>query len=499
MSLKISHQLIRAIRLVAIGCSSIALQVSTYSQTTNSWINSISGKWEDASSWSLGTAPGIGDAADLITNAGNSTVTNDATTAVNFPATMVISNLTVSAPSASTNTLVLSNLGTNIPLVVHSSVIVSPGGILLMTNSLLSLDGATDGALSLDSSAIFYDSTLLLNTNVTMTVGNVGSGTLLAGGGTNTLSGDVYVGYSTNSIGSVLFTASQTVMSNGNMAVGFYGSGQIIVSNGMLMSATTSINYSLAVITNIPPTGLLMGTTASANGTLTVLGGTCFENGHLDLGEESGSTGLVWVSNGQLIDTNGYLISIGGNGVGQMIVSNSQISAYDVGVANGPASQGTLTLVGGSGTFSGGLIIGSGLGATGSVFVTSGQLMVSNQTIIVGNYGVGQMTVSDSSLFARAIRVGDSLNSFGTLTFAGSTTATVSNNIVAGAYSNATGTIQITGGSVGVTNQTSTGQLVVGQQGQGTLLQSGRNNDGGPIIRCQRHQQRLHFHFRIVQ
>ena len=98
-------------------------------RTPNPTLGSIPppGKWEDASSWSLGTAPGIGDAADLITNAGNSTVTNDATTASGFPATMVISNLTVSAPSASTNALVLSNLGTNTPLVVHDSVIIGPG------------------------------------------------------------------------------------------------------------------------------------------------------------------------------------------------------------------------------------------------------------------------------------------------------------------------------------------------------------------------------------
>jgi T5SS/PEP-CTERM-associated repeat protein len=117
-----------------------------------------------------------------------------------------------------------------------------------------------------------------------MTVGSVGTGTLLAAGGSNTLSGDVYVGYSTNSVGSVVLAAGQLVTSNGNVAVGFYGSGQITVSNGMLMSITNAI---------IPPTGILLGVTASANGTLTVLGGTCFENGHLDLGEELGSTGLV--------------------------------------------------------------------------------------------------------------------------------------------------------------------------------------------------------------
>ena len=194
MSLRFSHRLMHAIRFAVIGCGSIALHLSAYGQT-NTWINSASGKWENASSWSLGTAPGLADAADLITNAGGTTVTNDATTAGNFPATMVISNLTVSAPSGSTNTLVLSNIGTSTPLVVHNSVMIGPGGVLMMTNSLLSLDGATDGVFSLDSSAILYGSTLLLNTNVAMTVGSVGSGTLLAGGGTNTLSGDVYVGY----------------------------------------------------------------------------------------------------------------------------------------------------------------------------------------------------------------------------------------------------------------------------------------------------------------
>ena len=155
-----------------------------------------------------------------------------------------------------------------------------------------------------------------------------------------------------------------------------------------------------------------------------------------------------------------------------MVVSNGQMSAYDVGVANGPASQGTLTIVGGTGSFSGGLIVGIGLGATGSVSVTSGQLTVNNQTIMVGSYGVGQMTVSNSVLLARTVNVGHERSSQGMLTIAGGIVSLAS-NLVAGVYSNATGTIQITAGTVNVTNQNSTGQLVVGQQGQGTFLQSG--------------------------
>ena len=164
-----------------------------------------------------------------------------------------------------------------------------------------------------------------------------------------------------------------------------------------------------------------------------------------------------------------------------MVVSNSQMSAYNVGVANGPGSQGTLTIAGGTGSFSGGLIVGIGLGATGSVSVTSGQLTVSNQTIIVGSYGVGQMTVSNSSLLARAMRVGNSAGPFvtnqsptwmGLLTIACKFTA-VTSNIVVGVFSNANGVIQFTCGNLMITNQSDTGQLVVGQAGRGTFTQNG--------------------------
>jgi hypothetical protein len=46
-------------------------------------------------------------------------------------------------------------------------------------------------------------------------------------------------------------------------------------------------------------------------------------------------------------------------------------------------------------------------------------------------------------------------------------------NIVAGAYSNSTGVILLTGGSLGVTNQSGTALLAVGLQGKGILTQNG--------------------------
>ena len=71
---------------------------------TNSWIDG-SGKWETGTNWSSGVAPSLADSADSIGNAGNNTVTIDATTSSNFPNTLTISNLIVAAPGPMTNTL----------------------------------------------------------------------------------------------------------------------------------------------------------------------------------------------------------------------------------------------------------------------------------------------------------------------------------------------------------------------------------------------------------
>src|SRR6059036_3484878 len=81
--------------------------------TTNSWTDG-SGKWEMNGNWSAGI-PTSANAVTVITNGGNNTVTIDAAT-TNFFSTMTISNLLLSAPVNSTNTLFLNNAGFIIPL-----------------------------------------------------------------------------------------------------------------------------------------------------------------------------------------------------------------------------------------------------------------------------------------------------------------------------------------------------------------------------------------------
>src|SRR5207245_2792169 len=80
---------------------------------TNVWIDGNS-KWETSGNWLLGHAPSLVESADLITKAGNNTVTIDATTVLSnaINGCMTISNLLLSAPVGSSNTLALSTAGT---------------------------------------------------------------------------------------------------------------------------------------------------------------------------------------------------------------------------------------------------------------------------------------------------------------------------------------------------------------------------------------------------
>src|SRR5207244_969022 len=107
-----------------------------------------------------------------------------------------------------------------------------------------------------------------------------------------------------------------------------------------------------------------------------------------------------------------------------------------------------------------------------------GQLAVTNQGMVVGSYGVGQLTALGGTLLAQSVNVGNSgspsnsISSVGLLTIAGGTTA-VASNITAGVFSNANGVIQVSAGNLAVTNQAGTGKFVVGQTGRGTFSQAG--------------------------
>jgi len=425
----------KILRLLAVLRTMTILVPGLAQAQTNSWTYPSGGYWDDFRNWSLGVRPASQQVV-LITNSPTKLITIDSYTSGTYPESMMVTSLTLSANGAATNTLTLSNAGSITPLTIQNSLVVLSGGLLLMTNSSLQVGGPRGGSFVIES--------------------------LAAVSGTNTFSGGTYVGLSTNSTGSLLVGDGQTAFTNAYIVVGYYGSGQAALSSGALVAGD---DYSL-------PNGVFFGLTLGSQGTLSIAGGNYVSPEHLSIGEQAGATGVVWVTGGQLILTNGYLTSVGGEGVGQLILSNGQVAASSVNVATGPGSHGSFTVAGGTANLCAGLVVGSGLNATGSVFVLGGQLAVTNQRTIVGSYGVGQMTVSNGQLLAQAVNVGNCTGSVGVLTIAGGTT-TVASNIVAGVLSNATGVIQVSDGVLAVTNQSATAQLVVGQTGRGTFTQDG--------------------------
>src|SRR5580658_8888221 len=94
---------------------------------TNSWANPSRGFWDDAESWSLGVRP-TNSQSVFITNAPSKTVTIDSYTSGTYPESMMISNLTVSAPGGGTNTLFLNNAGLTTPLSVLNTLDVATNG-----------------------------------------------------------------------------------------------------------------------------------------------------------------------------------------------------------------------------------------------------------------------------------------------------------------------------------------------------------------------------------
>jgi T5SS/PEP-CTERM-associated repeat protein/uncharacterized repeat protein (TIGR03803 family) len=258
----------------------------------NSWIDST-GKWETAGNWSLGGAPGGLDPADLITNGNTKTVTIDANTVLSNTVNgcLTINNLTISAPSGSTNTLALSNSGTlSAPLLIEGTARLGGGGVITVTNSTLEVDRTSGGLAGVDG----------------VLVGVKSSGNTLAitNGGALYDNNGILGSNSTSSGNSVVVAGVGSVWSNSStLVVGLSGAGnQLTVSNGGQV-----VNLSW---------GILGNSNSSSNNTVLVTGtGSVWKNA---ASMEVGSAG----PNNQVTIANGGKVFSAGSYIGGISMSN---------------------------------------------------------------------------------------------------------------------------------------------------------------------------------
>lgn len=446
------------------GCALLVVSSAAHGQI-NSWKTSGSGSWQSTGNWSLGVAPASNQMV-FVTNTTTKTVTIDLATTTNAGgSTMTISNLTVSGPVNNTNTLFLNNAGTNTPLRLLNTASLSTRGMIIITNSVLRIDGPVSPALS-----IFNGGVMQVN-NGTLAVTNTGA----------------------------------------TIDVGNVGSGSLTVQNGGVLNAAT----------------VDVGRFAGANGSLALASGTSTLSSNLTVGDQAGATGAVWMTGGQLVVTNANASAfVGNSGIGQMTVSNGTVLSTLIRVGNLSGSRGTLTMTvpGGTVSVSSNLLVGASSNVVGTVIVAGGALYVTNAAhSAVTEVRNGTLTLNTGGVFVTDSLVitnanGSFINNGGTFTVTGqaqidqgtqtfaSGTSVLSSNLVVGSTANSTGTVNVTGtlvitngvlsigndgtitsgGGVGQMNVSSTGTLeaitiLLGSSagGQGDLTLG----DGG-IIRC---------------
>jgi T5SS/PEP-CTERM-associated repeat protein len=445
----------------------------------NSWIDGT-GKWETAGNWSSGHAPSSAEDGELITNAGNNTVTIDATTVLSnaISGCLTVKTLTVSAPSGLTNTLALRNAGLSTPLLIKGAVTLGGGGIITITNSTLEVD--TTGAV------VGFDGVL---------VGVVGSGNTLAiTNGGQVVNSLGFIGLNQSSSNNVvLVTGTGSVWSNSYLYVGYDGAGnQLTITNGGLV---------------VNDYGFLGTSNRSSNNLVLVTGsGSLWSNAVLNVGFGGASNQLTIANSGLVVNDYGYLGANNSRNNAVLVTGPGSVwsNRYDLSVGYGGAGN-QLTIT------NGGLVVNNygnlGFNAGGSnnvALVTGAGSVWSNRyDLYVGDNGAGnQLTIADGGLVVNdygdlganngsnnAVLVTDSgsvwsnrydlyvgwLGTGNQLTVTNNGTV-FANNLVLGRNAGSPGTLTFAGGSANITS------LIVTNAGSAVVFNSGTLNTAGAAI-----------------
>lgn len=324
-------------------------------------------------------------------------------------------------------------------------------GTLLLSGSEVTANSSATIASVVDATAGLYvtgSSVLTLTGSTSTTPGEnilIDKGTVNIASGGSLSGSDGYLSYNLGSTAIVSVSGSGSIWnSSGTLDVGYSGSGTLEVTNGGVVTVADGLNGSQTSA---------LGYNAGSSGTIVVSGsGSTFENeglgfeiglsgsgsvtvidaaslntgGAVVIGGAPGGSGIVtisgsgsqWINSGPLYvsigvlniedgasntNSNFYPTYIGGDASVNISGSNSLWSNAQLYIGN--TGIGSLVVTGGGTVISddqyygNGDIIGYQNGATGSVTISgSGSSWSSGQTLIIGDYGAGQLFVSSGGL-----------------------------------------------------------------------------------------------------
>ncbi len=390
--------------------------------------------------------------------------------AVPFVAVLVASVMLAAAPLhaasyswafASGDWSIASNWGGTLPT-NNDAAYIANGGTATITLpgdvcSTLSLGGSTgSGTVQMTGGS--------LSTSYDLHVGDAGLGTFAQSGGTNSMKGNLYLGYNAGAIGTYVLSNSSALITglggdlyNGAVIVGYSGSGSFFQTGG-----TNTIHiYSESGQT---PAGFVLGYYASSSGSYNLSGnGQLYASGNAYSAYEfvgyygngvftqSGGTNVVSDYNGGVVEI-GYLSGSTGSyilsGSGQLIATtnNNESGANEVVAYRGTA---TFTQSGGTNTISGGrsdeLDVGYQSGSSGT-YALSGSGVLTAATEYAGYSGSGTFTQTGGTNNAGALGIAYGPGSSGTYNFNGGllTLSSLSKGSGTAAFNFGGGTLQTT-------------------------------------------------------
>ena len=398
----------------------IASVPSTNSQVTVTGANS---RWANSSSLFVG-------------DGGNGTLTISAGGTVTAGGNSVIANATPSTSSAtvtgtnsswtSTGNLAVGNSGKGTLRIEAAGQVSSAIGTIAKNASSTSQATVTGADSRWTNTGAFF-------------VGDAGNGTLtISDGGTVTAGGASTIANAATSTSSATVTgANSTWTSTGDLTVGSSGKGTLrIEAGGRVENAKGTIAVAPGNVSQVTVTGansrwansgsVVVG--SSGNGTLTVsAGGTVTAGGTSTIGLLASSSSSATVTGTNSSWTTDNELIVGSSGAGTLLVEAGGRVSNTIGY------------------------IATNVGSVSQVVVTGTNARWANSTdVVVGSNGNGVLTVAN----------GGTVTSGGTSTI-GSAATSVSNANVSGTDS----------------SWTSTGNMIVGSSGRGTLLV-----DGGGLV-----------------
>lgn len=279
----------------------------------------------------------------------------------------------------------------------------------------------------------------------------------------------------------------------GSWSLGIPTNGQswVIITNSppknvLITDSTPTANLTISNLLINCATAGGNGVNLTTTNTFTILQNLVLSNGCLftvtnatvDIKGQSGGfvtdNGAIIIYSGAFLATNALSgLDIGHGGSGSLMINGGQVSIIGEEVGTFAGDRGTLTIAGGTNVVTtDGLFIGDSGNATGVVWITGGALIETNTTTYLGNLGSGRLAVSNGSVLARQLVIGNAAGGAGTLTMAGGNVETPDTGLLfpllLGQFADGTGTVWVTGGSFVSTN----GTPRIGDSGAGTIIVS---------------------------